>query len=93
MSNDIVAQYEFPSPDEFPRGAIDGTLYELRGMHYVCYNNLWHMVVTMSPAERKLAHAIETLEKLACLGNGDEYGNSVGNEMAQVALKRIHEIE
>ena len=26
------------------------------------------------------------LERLACLGNGDEYGNSIGNRIAQDAL-------
>ena len=29
------------------------------------------------------------LEKLACLGNGDSYGNSVGNCIAQEALKGL----
>lgn len=28
-----------------------------------------------------------SLEKLACLGNGDVWGNSIGNEIAQAALK------
>ena len=30
----------------------------------------------------------EALEKLACLGNGDSYGNSVGNCIAQTALNQ-----
>ena len=30
----------------------------------------------------------DALEKLARLGNGDRYGNSVGNEIAQDALKQ-----
>ena len=29
------------------------------------------------------------LEKLACLGNGDSYGNSIGNCIAQEALKGL----
>ena len=29
------------------------------------------------------------LEKLACLGNGDAYGNSIGNCIAQEALKEL----
>ena len=30
----------------------------------------------------------EALQKLACLGNGDVWGNSVGNVIAQAALQR-----
>ena len=30
----------------------------------------------------------EALEKLARLGNGDQYGNSIGNEIAQQAIKQ-----
>lgn len=32
---------------------------------------------------------IETLEKLARLGNGDQYGNSDGNVIAQQALAKV----
>lgn len=38
-------------------------------------------------AERDALKA--ALEKLACLGNGDSYGNSVGNCIAQEALKGL----
>lgn len=38
-------------------------------------------------AERDALKA--ALEKLACLGNGDSYGNSVGNCIAQKALKGL----
>lgn len=34
---------------------------------------------------------VEALEKLAKLGNGDRYGNSVGNEIAIAALKSLEE--
>ena len=30
--------------------------------------------------------ALYTLEQLACLGNGNSYGNSIGNVMAQKAI-------
>jgi hypothetical protein len=33
----------------------------------------------------------EALEKLARLGNGDQYGNSIGNEIARAALARAGE--
>jgi len=36
--------------------------------------------------EAKLAKAVETLEKLARLGNGDRYGNSDGNMIARATL-------
>lgn len=32
---------------------------------------------------------VEALEKLACLGNGDTYGNSIGNQIAIDALTQI----
>lgn len=32
--------------------------------------------------------ALEALEKLARLGNGDQYGNSEGNMIAQAALAK-----
>ncbi len=35
---------------------------------------------------------IESLEKLARLGNGDQYGNSNGNIIAQDALRKAGEI-
>lgn len=34
---------------------------------------------------------VNALEKLARLGNGDSYGNSVGNEIAQNALAKYRE--
>lgn len=35
--------------------------------------------------------AVEALEKLARLGNGDRYGNSDGNIIAQEALAKLEE--
>lgn len=32
---------------------------------------------------------VEALERLARLGNGDSYGNSIGNEIAKAALKKL----
>jgi hypothetical protein len=34
------------------------------------------------------AELVEALGKLARLGNGDQYGNSIGNEIAQEALRK-----
>ncbi len=31
---------------------------------------------------------LEALEKLACLGNGDQYGNSEGNMIARAAIAK-----
>lgn len=31
----------------------------------------------------------DILEKLACLGNGDQHGNSLGNDIAKEGLKLI----
>jgi Uri superfamily endonuclease len=40
-------------------------------------------------AEAKLAKAVEALEKLARLGNGDRYGNSDGNMIARTTLAEL----
>jgi regulator of replication initiation timing len=37
-------------------------------------------------AENKVLR--ESLERLACLGNGDRHGNSIGNEIAIAALTK-----
>jgi hypothetical protein len=37
----------------------------------------------------KLAKAVEALDRLARLGNGDRYGNSEGNVIAQTAIAEI----
>jgi hypothetical protein len=39
--------------------------------------------------EAKLAKAVEALEKLARLGNGDRYGNSDGNTIARTTLAEL----
>ena len=41
--------------------------------------------------ETALKLALETLEKLACLGNGQTYGNSIGNNIAMNAIAAIKE--
>ena len=37
----------------------------------------------------KLAKAVEALDRLARLGNGDRYGNSEGNVIAQTTIAEI----
>ena len=39
--------------------------------------------------ERERDAAVEALRKLACLGNGDKPGNSIGNEIAIDVLAEI----
>ena len=34
---------------------------------------------------------VEALERLARLGNGNNYGNSIGNEIARAALAKLEE--
>ena len=45
----------------------------------------------MNTEAMKLAIAKEALEKLAKLGNGDRYGNSIGNSIAMEALDKMAE--
>lgn len=35
---------------------------------------------------------LATMRKLACLGNGDQYGNSEGNTIAQEAIAKCEEV-
>lgn len=39
-----------------------------------------------------VAELREALEKLARLGNGNNYGNSLGNEIARAALKKLEDV-
>ena len=41
--------------------------------------------------KERLSIAEEALEKLAKLGNGDRYGNSIGNEIALRTLTKLRE--
>jgi len=47
------------------------------------------MLDRVQTAEAKLAKAVEALEKLARLGNGDRYGNSDGNTIARTTLAEL----
>lgn len=42
---------------------------------------------------RKMHNLSASLEELACLGNGDHYGNSDGNVIARRALQHIDGVE
>jgi hypothetical protein len=44
---------------------------------------------TVADLEAKLAKAVEALDRLARLGNGDRYGNSEGNVIAQTTIAEI----
>lgn len=44
------------------------------------FENLFEIIATLKKYR-------EALERLARLGNGNEYGNSLGNEIAQKALE------
>jgi len=51
-----------------------------------CLMRLAPALVENDELKAKLAKAVETLEKLARLGNGDRYGNSDGNMIARATL-------
>jgi len=46
-------------------------------------------LVTIGRLETKLAIAIDALDMLSKLGNGDRVGNSIGNDIAVEALTKI----
>ena len=41
--------------------------------------------------QEALKLALDALEKLACLGNGQSHGNSIGNDIAKEAIAAIKE--
>ena len=45
--------------------------------------------IELAASTAALNHCLVTLDKLAKLGNGDQYGNSVGNTMALKSLRLI----
>ena len=47
------------------------------------------MLDRIEELEAKLEKAVESLEKLARLGNGDLYGNSDGNMIARITLAKL----
>ena len=49
-------------------------------------NDVEALQARIAELEQQLAELREALEKLARLGNGDRYGNSEGNVIAQNAL-------
>jgi hypothetical protein len=48
-----------------------------------------HLKAHIEALEAKVAKAVDALEKLARLGNGDRYGNSDGNMIARAALAEL----
>jgi len=54
-----------------------------------CLMRLAPALVEIDELKAKLAKAVEALEKLARLGNGDLYGNSDGNMIARTTLAEL----
>jgi len=52
---------------------------------------LWQKPPAKTLTDEKIEVYKEALEKLARLGNGDEYGNSIGNDIAIDALRKAQE--
>jgi hypothetical protein len=59
------------------------------------YGTDWDNIHEAADELRRLdalnAELVEALEKLARLGNGDSYGNSIGNDIAIAALAKAKE--
>ena len=53
------------------------------------YSTATEAAARIEELEAKLAKAVEALEKLARLGNGDRYGNSDGNTIARTTLAEL----
>jgi len=46
----------------------------------------------LAKQDKALKTALLALGQLACLGNGETPGNSIGNEIAQIALSKVSAI-
>ena len=51
----------------------------------------WDLVTIIEKQQAEIEVYKESLEKLAKLGNGDIYGNSIGNDIAIEALRKAQE--
>ena len=49
----------------------------------------YNMSLALAERDHKIMIMTECLESLAKLGNGDSYGNSTGNAMAQTCLRIV----
>jgi len=56
---------------------------------YVLESDYAALLYRIEELETKLEEAVESLEKLARLGNGDLYGNSDGNMIARATLAEL----
>jgi len=57
--------------------------------HYASVELIEVLADRIEELEAKLAKAVEALEKLARLGNGERYGNSDGNMIARTTLAEL----
>jgi len=96
-STQIIKDYGFGTLSEDvmfsawqARGKLDAKrIAELEERHKRDSEEYHLMHVALTSANSKLAIAIEALDMLSKLGNGDRVGNSIGNDIAVEALTKI----
>ena len=68
---------------------VDDDLLPLADLMDAVADHIEQLAATNEELEAKLAKAVEGFEELARLGNGDRYGNSLGNMIAQEYLAEL----
>jgi hypothetical protein len=61
---------------------------DCRGMNRPSWKDQFDAGYELRRLHEVNAELVEALEKLARLGNADQYGNSLGNKIAQEALRK-----
>ena len=72
----------------FAAGAAsrDAEIETLRELKQAWHDKFWELD---KQKNAEIAELVAELERLARLGNGDQYGNSEGNRIAQAALAKV----
>jgi len=57
----------------------------------VTIHTVFSQALQLAERDLQIKELREALHKLACLGNGDSFGNSIGNAIAQQALSKPYD--
>ena len=89
MMLDITGRYVLESDYAALLYRIEELEYQLNQERKAHEKDIYVWQDNYAALETKLEEAVESLEKLARLGNGDLYGNSDGNMIARATLAEL----
>jgi hypothetical protein len=80
-----------PKALELAELCLERKVDQLDFLYRACAAELLRQHAEIERLQSVNAGLLEALKKLACLGNGDKYGNSDGNCIAIEAIKKAEE--